>query len=148
MRATSSVDLPVGQDAAAVWLVDLARYPQWMPMVHSVVPEKSGDAWSVELRAKVGPFARSKKLRMVRAADTTESGSRHIRFERRETSASQHSPWTMDVRITPSSSGCTVTIDLEYGGTLWTAGMLDKVLAANIEEGRKGLLRAVSAPTH
>jgi hypothetical protein len=36
-------------------------------------------------------------------------------------------------------------MDLAYGGSLWTAGVLDRVLAANIEAGKSGLAAAVSA---
>ena len=47
----------------------LDRYPPWMRLVHRVEPVEPDDgrpAWRVELRARVGLFARSKQLRMVR----------------------------------------------------------------------------------
>ena len=56
---------------------DLASYPQWMDLVHRVESVGEG-AWEVELRAKVGPFARSKRLRMVRTASEPSS---LVRFE-------------------------------------------------------------------
>ena len=147
MKAGSSVVLNASPDDVAQWLVDLGRYPQWMPMVHSAVAD--GDsAWLVELRAKVGPFARSKRLRMERTADETVDGVRTVVFDRREPDGSQHSRWSMTARISPESGGTLVSIDLEYGGALWTAGVLDKVLASNIDEGKKGLARVVSEPRH
>ena len=45
------------------WVEDLAVYPQWMGLVHQVADaDEQGvgiPAWNVELRAQVGPFARS-----------------------------------------------------------------------------------------
>ena len=130
------------------FLADLSRYPEWMPMVHSAGPDPSAPhtvpAWNVELRARVGPFARSKRLRMVRTEGDASTGSGTFVFERREADGSQHSPWTMRVVIAPASGGTDVTIDLHYGGSLWTAGVLDRVLAAQIDAGKDGLSRAVS----
>lgn len=150
MRAASSVDLPVGIDTVLPWVSDLSRYVEWMPMVHAASPE--GDdagslAWDVELRAKVGPFARSKRLRMVRTSERRSPGSASFVFERAERGGRSHSAWVMNVTVTSVGSMTTVAIDLEYGGSLWSAGVLDKVLAAQIEEGKKGILRVVTAPT-
>ena len=44
----------------------------------------------------------------------------------------------------PAGGGTDVTIDLHYGGSLWTAGVLDRVLAAQIDAGKTGLARAVA----
>ena len=135
-----SFDVSLDADSAAVrpWVADLARYPQWMPLVHSA--ETIDDStWSVELRAKVGVFARSKRLTMRRTRD--EDGL--VVFERREPDGRAHSPWTMTVRTTASGGGCCVVVDLEYGGSLWTAGVLDRILAAQVESGKKGLARVV-----
>jgi hypothetical protein len=122
-----------------------------MPMIHGIErADADGEtAWSVELRAKVGPFARSKRLRMVRTVrDTSPDGAVTVVFARREVPARQHSAWTMTVRVSPRGPGCTVAMDLEYGGSLWTAGVLDRVLASNIEAGKKGLAAAVNGSTH
>lgn len=151
MRTSSSLDLdaPVGRVAALV--DDLSAYEQWMPMIHCIErADVDGEtAWSVELRAKVGPFARSKRLRMVRTVhDTATDGTVTVVFARREVPVRQHSAWTMTVRVSPRGAGCTVAMDLEYGGSLWTAGVLDRVLASNIEAGKKGLAAAVNGSTH
>ena len=150
MRARSSVTLPVTVDAVVPWVSDLQKYREWMPLLHSVAPD--GDvtaqpAWNVELRAKVGPFARSKRLRMVRSAGVVSADGASFTFERQESGAASHSSWVMNVVVSAVAQGTTVSIDLEYGGALWSAGVLDKVLAAQIEEGKKGLLRVVTAPT-
>lgn len=150
MRAGSSVRVPAGIESVVPWVSDLARYAEWMPMVHAASPETADPgrpAWNVELRAKVGPFARSKRLRMVRTAGETSPGRASFTFEREERSAGGHSEWVMNVALSGDETGTTVTIDLMYGGSLWTAGVLDRVLAAQIEEGKKGLLRVVTAPT-
>ena len=107
-------------------------------MVHQVVA-LSDDVWSVELRAKVGVFARSKALRMRR----TMNDDNVIVFERDEDDNRQHSPWVMRVALSPSVNGTNVTIDLSYGGALWTAGILDRVLASQVDAGKAGLLRVV-----
>ena len=149
MKAVSSVRLPVGVDAVVPWVSDLGRFREWMPIVHRVEPDPGAgdaDAWNVELRAKVGPFARSKRLRMERTAADLLPGRAEFLFERRETDGAPHSAWVMHVTVSETAGGCEVAIDLEYRGSLWSAGVLDKVLAAQIEEGKKGILRVVTAP--
>jgi len=138
MKYSSSVDLPVQANVVRPFVEDLSAYPSWMPMVHQVVPV-SDDVWSVELRAKVGVFARSKALRMRR----TMNDDTVIVFERDEDDNRQHSAWVMRVSLTPSAVGTSVTIDLSYGGTLWTAGILDRVLASQVDAGKAGLVRMV-----
>lgn len=138
MNYSSSVDVPVAVDAVRPFVEDLVAYPAWMPMVHNVITVDDG-VWSVELRAKVGVFARSKKLRMRR----TMNEENIIVFERDEDDGRQHSPWVMRVSLSPSAKGTNVTIDLSYGGSLWTAGILDRVLASQVDAGKSGLVRAV-----
>lgn len=117
---------------------DLSRYPEWMPLVYSAVVAKE-DVWNVELRAKVGVFARSKRLRMRR---TATSDSLFV-FEREEDDGRRHSPWLMRVEVVPVENGSTVSIDLSYGGNLWTAGVLDRVLASQVDAGKAGLAALV-----
>lgn len=138
MQYSSDVAVAVGPALVHPYVADLARYVEWMPMVHEV--EAVGDGvWNVELRAKVGVFARSKRLRMKRTVDTTQN----IVFERDEIDGRRHSPWIMAIALQPAEVGCVVTVDLSYGGTLWTAGILDRVLAAQVEAGKTGLARVV-----
>ena len=138
MQYSSDVVVAVEPTRVYPYVADLARYVEWMPMVHEV--ETVGDGvWNVELRAKVGVFARSKRLRMKRTMDTTQN----IVFERDEIDGKRHSPWTMAIALQPTDAGSVVTVDLSYGGTLWTAGILDRVLAAQVEAGQTGLARVV-----
>jgi len=120
------------------FVADLSKYPEWMPLVHSAVAI-GDDVWDVELRAKVGVFARSKRLRMRRTLNTD---TLYV-FERDEDDGRRHSPWMMRVSLTPSDSGSTVAIDLSYGGNLWTAGVLDRVLASQVDAGKVALAALV-----
>ncbi len=138
MKYSSSVDIPATLQDVRPFVQDLAAYTAWMPMVHNV-SSVAEDLWTVELRAKVGVFARSKGLRMRR----TMNEENVIVFERDEEDGRQHSPWVMRVSLTPSASGTNVMIDLSYGGNLWSAGILDRVLASQVDAGKAGLVRAV-----
>jgi hypothetical protein len=65
---TTIEELIPGASGAALFeqVATLDRYPPWMRLVHRVEPLAADDgrpAWWVELRARVGPFARSKQLR-------------------------------------------------------------------------------------
>lgn len=138
MKYSSSVDLAVPPESVHPYVSDLARYPQWMALVHSA--ESCGDhVWNVELRAKVGVFARSKRLRMRR---TMDDGTVVV-FERDENDGRNHAPWVMRVTLVPTAAGSSVQIDLSYGGNLWTAGVLDRVLASHVDAGKSGLAQLV-----
>jgi uncharacterized protein YndB with AHSA1/START domain len=134
---------------ARVWraIADLATYPTWLGIVHRV--ESDGEdagrpAWRVELRGRIGPLARSKRLRMVRTA--VEDG-RSVRYERVEQDGRRHAAWVMDARVAPDadaacahppSSGCVLTVRLRYAGSLGT-GLLERALRDEIERGRERL---------
>ncbi len=109
-------------------LADLGRYPELLDIVHRVEPDAPGPdgrpAWLVTLRAKLGPFARSKRLRMVR---TVIDEPRHVRFERSELDGRDHSSWVLEARVQPAGAGddtgSAVTMALAYGGSLWTSAL-------------------------
>jgi hypothetical protein len=115
-------------------LADLSTYPEWNDLVATAVPDDladqdTGPVWSITLRARVGPFARSKQLRMVRVHLDDES----VRFERRERDGRTHASWVMEAEVTPAGSvGTTVELILRYDGGLWTSA-LDGILRAAIE---------------
>jgi hypothetical protein len=130
------------------WVDDLGRYPEWMRLAHSVTPLPDDDstevlpAWSVELRARLGPLARSKRLRMVR---TVHDVPDRVVFERRESDDRRHSPWVLDVRLSPQENGeVRLDMHLHYGGGLWTGGVLERVLTDEIDRGRDRLLSVVT----
>lgn len=124
---------------------ELTDYPAWMPLAHQVqatTSEPDGrPAWNVELRARVGPFARSKRLRMVRTQHDVDAA--FVRFERVEHDDRRHSPWVLDARVVPADDGCRLEMHLHYGGALWTGGVMERVLADQIVAGRERLLALI-----
>ena len=123
------------------WLDDLARYPEWLDIVPRATPvdphpDDVGPAWSVDLRGRLGPFARAKRLRMVRTASEAPS---HARFERVEHDGREHSAWVLDASVADTAGTSRLTMRLHYGGRLWMP-VLDRVLADEIERSRPRLL--------
>ena len=68
MDLEASLRTTAAPSAVVAHVAELDAYPKWMSLVHSAtrVANANEPTWDVELRAKVGPFARSKRLRMVR----------------------------------------------------------------------------------
>lgn len=145
-RIQATVSVPAAELAPVV--ADLSTYPDWHSLVHDAerAPESGGDegnpAWLITLRAKIGPFARSKRLRMVRRApalgDPVET-PRQIRFERHETDGKDHSDWVMTVDL-DGDHPTDITIGLHYSGQLWD-GLLEPVL----ERAIKGSIRSLES---
>ena len=121
---------------------ELTDYPEWMPLAHQVevlpADAEGRPAWSVELRARVGPFARSKRLRMVRTAHRPDEST--VRFERDELDGRRHSSWVLDAAVVTTDGGSRLDMHLHYGGALWTGGVMERVLADQIVAGRERLL--------
>lgn len=131
---------------------DLSSYPEWMALVHDVEPvdaavgeQVGGDSavWEVELQAQVGPFARSKRLRMQR---TEHVPSSRVRFERVEIDGREHAPWVLAAVLAPVLAESTgdpqlveLTMTLTYGGNLWTGAVLQRVLDDHVEQGAQAL---------
>lgn len=140
-------------DAVLKYVDDLAAYPKWMSLVHSATRVAGAEepAWDVELRASVGPFARSKRLRLVRTVH--ERG--RIVFERRETDGRTHAMWRLTVTVAgvPSTAasrgdhgaGATnLTMQLHYNGRFFV-GVVESILQQNIDAGRKRLSELLAA---
>jgi hypothetical protein len=145
MQTTARLEAPCPPDAVYHHIARLERYPAWMPLVHSAQPV-GADAWLVELRTRVGPLARSKRLRMVLADEVV---NRSVTFERSEVDDREHSSWVLRADVQPSATGSVVTMHLAYGGSLWTGGLLQRVLDDEIRRGSERLLELVNdAPTH
>lgn len=141
MHTTAHLEAPCPPQVLYHHIARLERYPAWMSLVHTAEPH-GPDAWSVELRTRVGPLARSKRLRMV-LADTIEG--RLATFERHELDGRQHSPWVLRAEVEPTDTGSLLTMDLSYGGSLWTGGLLQRILDDEIRRGGERLLEMVSA---
>jgi Polyketide cyclase / dehydrase and lipid transport len=146
MDVTASVEAPCTPQELLPFIDDLATYPRWIDLVHRAEPlpsDAAEPAWDVELRARVGRFARSKRLRMVR----TECAVSRVVFERHETDGRRHAPWVLTAAVQPAADGSRLDVHLHYGGALWTGGVLERILADQITSGRERLLALVT-PTH
>lgn len=150
--------VPASPSAVFEHVARLDAYPAWLGLVHeaviddvsssesSPIHEAADPAWSVELRARVGPVARSKRLRMVR---TSHEPPRTVEFQRAETDGREHARWALRVELEPVSDidgadATRVTMHLAYDGALWTGGLLERVLDEEIRRGRGGLVELVS----
>lgn len=126
-------------------LCELTTYQHWLDLVDHVetapsVDGDSGPAHFVTLIARIGPFARRKRLRMVRS----DSGDDGATFERRETDGREYSSWVLGAHARVGDPTI-VTMRLAYGGGLWS-DVLDGVLESQIAGAAEGL--AVYAERH
>lgn len=136
MDVTAELDAPHPPAAVFAWVEDLGRYPAWLEIVPRATPDGDG-AWSVDLRGRLGPLARSKRLRMVR---TRHEAPASVRFERAELDGRQHSPWVLEAEVTPvEGGGSHLTMRLHYGGSL-VGPVIERLLGDEIERSRQRLL--------
>ena len=129
------VELACPIDAVLPLISDLTQYPHWMGLVHAVVPESDSQAWQVELRGKIGPFARSTRLRMVQVET---SNAAHLRFERAEVDGRSHSAWVLEAKVSHQSSMTTLNMTLHYGGRLFST-VVERALQDEIEASKQRL---------
>lgn len=143
MDVTASLEAPCAAGQLFELVDDLSTYPRWNGLVHSATAEPGDDpVWDVELRARLGPLARSKRLRMVRTVRDAKTCS--VTFERDQADGKNHSPWVLAASIVEHDGVSTLTMRLHYGGSLWTGGALERVLAEQITSGRERLLELVA----
>lgn len=153
MQRTFSAPTVANPDALYEIVADLGTYPEWLELVNRVEPAppstgvtdatEEQPAWLVTLRARIGPLARSKRLRMVR----TVADGRLVRFERRELDGRRHSSWTLSAEVAPEPTEpwqSEVHLDLRYEGSLWS-GLLDGVLQAAADDATERLQAYVAA---
>ena len=133
------VNLPCSAKELLPFIDDLAQYPAWMGLVHTVISEGE-DVWQVELRGKIGPFARSKRLRMIQV-ETSEP--HHIRFERQENDGRSHSDWVLDAQVTEVGSASTLNMTLQYSGRLFSS-VVERALHDEIETSKQRLRKLVA----
>jgi hypothetical protein len=148
---TAELDADCAPDVLFGWVDDLGRYPDWLDIVPRAEPEpESGSdarpAWDVDLRGRLGPLARSKRLRMVR---TVHQPPATVVFEREEQDGRSHAPWVLRAEVAPLGEGdgagaarSRLTMHLHYGGGLW-GPVLERVLGDEIERSRPRLLRRI-----
>lgn len=141
MDVVADVDLPCAVDEAFGWVDDLSRYPQWLDIVARAEPLRGTDeAWAVDLRGRLGPLARSKRLRMVRAE---LDRPRRAVFERAELDRRDHSAWRLSADVTAADAGSHLRMHLHYGGSLF-GPVLERVLRDEIEGSKQRLQALVS----
>ncbi|MBI2708515.1 MAG: hypothetical protein HYX34_02300 [Actinobacteria bacterium] len=200
MDVTATLDAPCPPSALFRWVDDLARYPRWLEIVTRADPDRTdpsteaapgslatagpareagpgadgAPAWRVDLRGRLGPVARTKRLRMVR---TTHEPPHRVRFERQERDGRSHSAWvlTAEIRAVPAAAPAAapapaptpgpvagsepaaglvagsepaasrLDVHLHYGGSLW-GPVLEHMLGAEIARSRDRLLALLDAP--
>ena len=145
MDVTATLDAPCPPETLFECVCDLTSYPKWLDIVPRAVPADGTDAapaWTVDLRGRLGPFARSKRLRMVRThLDIPHS----VVFERQERDGRSHSPWTLAADVAPGAdSGSALTMRLHYGGGLW-GPIVERLLSDEIEKSKPRLLALIDA---
>lgn len=141
MDLDAALVAPCAPEHLYSWVEDLGRYPEWLEIVTRAEPLDDG-SWAVDLRGRLGPLARSKRLRMVRSRHAVPSA---VRFERAEVDGREHSPWVLQADVAPHPDGTELTMRLHYGGGLF-GPVLERVLRDEIERSRLRLLALVSVP--
>lgn len=145
MDVTAEMDTTATPEGLFRWIDDLARYPQWLGLVTRAEvalshPDDNGPAWSIDLRGRLGPLARTKRLRMVR---TVHDEPRQVTFERRERDGRNHSAWVLRGEVGPEGDGSRLVMDLHYGGGLF-GPVLERMLGDEIERSRPRLAALVA----
>lgn len=144
MDVHATLAAPCRPDELFAFVDDLARYPMWVDLVHRAqLVEGAATEWQVELRARLGPLARSKQLRMQRTVHDVDTCV--AVFERHEIDGRRHSPWVLRAEVCAEGDGSRLQMHLHYGGGLWTGGVLERALADQITNGRERLLSLVRA---
>lgn len=153
MDHVADLRAPCAPEQLFGWVDDLTRYPSWLGIVERAEPAEPADgdegpAWIVDLAARVGPFSRAKRLRMVR---TECDPPRSATFRRREIDGREHGTWVLRAEVSaddaaPGGSGSRLTMHLHYGGRLW-GPVLEPVLRDEIERSRGRLLTLVDPAT-
>ena len=140
MDVAASLDAPYPPAAVFPWVAELERYPAWLDIVRAVEPDGS-DAWRVDLRARLGPLSRSKRLRMVLVETVVDE---RFRFERREVDGRQHASWVLSGNVAPTDEGSRVTMSLNYSGGTGLPSAVERILGHEIERCKGRLLEQVS----
>ena len=141
MELVETVTLDAPPEEVFAVVEDLGRYPEWLSIVPRAVPlDAEPPAWTVDLRGRVGPLSRAKRLRMER---TEHHPFIDVRFERVELDGRNHSPWVLDASVASRPGGSELRMTLRYGGALWVP-MLDRMLRQEIEGSRPRLAALLS----
>ncbi|MEZ5139083.1 MAG: SRPBCC family protein [Acidimicrobiales bacterium] len=144
MDIDAEVVAPCSPERLFSFVDDLARYPAWNGLVTRAEPAGDG-SWAVDLRGKLGPLARTKRLRMVRV----EHRRPHlVRFERAERDGRDHSAWCLTAAVDPvidagQPEAARLRMTLQYGGGLFQP-VVERLLRDEIDRSRERLLALVA----
>ena len=146
MQVVASLESTAAPGTVFAWVEDLSRYPEWLDIVPRAEPthgepDDPGPAWTVDLRGKVGPLARSKRLRMVRSE---HAEPRRVVFERAERDGRRHAEWTLTAEVAAVGAGSMLTMTLHYGGRFW-GRPLELMLRDEIEDSKARLVAKLEA---
>ena len=146
MDVTETLEVACAPEALFAWVETLDRYPEWLDIVTRAEPAAAdqgdpGPAWSIDLKGRLGPLSRAKRLRMVR---TEHDAPHRAVFERRELDGRAHSPWVLDATVEAIAEGARLTMRLHYGGGLW-GPVLERMLRDEVEHSRPRLAAAVES---
>lgn len=151
MEVTATLDAPCPPEVLFEYVSDLAVYPTWLEIVPRAVrvtddgeDDDGAPAWTVDLRGRLGPFARSKRLRMVRTRHDAPHG---VVFERKECDGRSHSAWRLTADVSSRDrAGSRLTMRLYYDGGLW-GPLVERLLIDEIEPSKKRLLELIASRT-
>ena len=139
MHEVINIELDTHSELAFTALSDLTNYAQWLSFIDKATPvgdEDGKNCWVVTLRARIGPFSRLKKLRMVRIISVPEQ---EIEFSRSETDGRNHSDWNLNVRIkSTGDTSCMISLSVNYSGGFWSKP-LNNIFFDEVEKGTKRL---------
>lgn len=139
---TGSGVVEAPQEAVFAVVADLGTYPDWLGIVRAAESDGDGTAaWRVDIGARIGPLARTKRLRMIR---TEHVAPTHARFERTELDGADHSPWILSATLAPHDRGTHVIMHLSYGGGFALPG-LDRLLGIEVQRALPRLQRRARA---
>ena len=142
VRQVIEVDLDGSPEQIFATLADLANYQNWLGFIDTVDTDGGDTSWIVTLRAQVGPFARLKKLRMMRVEELVPE---LIRFSRREIDSKDHSDWDLYVTINEKEGiGCSVQMVVSYSGRFWSVP-LQAVFTSHVEAAKVRLQETFSS---
>jgi hypothetical protein len=147
----ASLDADCSPERLFAWVGSLDTYDRWLEIVPRSTPASAADgdpgpAWDVTLRGRLGPLARSKRLRMVRTEHRPPDGEEPgvAVFDRHETDGREHATWRLTATVEATSIGSRLLMDLHYGGSLWVP-LLDRLLTSEIETSRRRLRALVES---
>lgn len=147
MDLTADLVADCGPEELFSWVADLSTYPRWLGLVEraerldadgAVDASATVDAspsWSIDLAARVGPFSRSKRLRMARVEH--DEPTKAV-FERRELDGREHGLWRLEALVDGDTSQSRLRMRLHYGGRLW-GPVLEPILSEEIERSKARL---------